>query len=138
MTNVANEPANVQNQLLGDWQAYLDRIRESSELRVGIAETVRDVWTELTRRIPGLDPPHAAPTEDGELIMVWDRGHNHFEVEITTRDKYEWFYRDRQTDTYAGEDGCRVGDYSEDFRSTLGKVWTDLMLREDVFFNSIP
>ncbi|MGH9322443.1 MAG: hypothetical protein ACRD3V_21480 [Vicinamibacteria bacterium] len=44
--------------------------------------------------------------------MVWDRDHHHLEIEVFPSGRYDWFYRDRQTERYWGEEDCTVGGYS--------------------------
>lgn len=53
---------------------------------------------------PRLAIPSAGSGPDGQLFFSWDYGRHHFEAEIFEDDRVEFFYRDRETETYFGSD----------------------------------
>jgi hypothetical protein len=53
--------------------------------------------------------PAACTGPDGELFYSWDRGRHHLELEIIPGQPAEFFYRDRETEQFWGED-YNVGD----------------------------
>jgi hypothetical protein len=84
-----------------EWEAYL------AQLDSPVAEDVRLAWSSLKQR---LWAPEAAPTEDG-FRMVWDRGPHHLQIEVFPGGRYDWFYRDRDTETVQSEESLTLGSY---------------------------
>lgn len=107
-----------------DWEDYLLRLTSRGTLSEDVVETVRELWNALQERVPSVEVPHAGP-DDGGLIMVWDRDQHHFELEVREPRYYDWFYRDRATDNYSGEEDCLVGSYSDELNATIHRVWPD-------------
>jgi hypothetical protein len=56
------------------------------------------LWTQLTEEIHDLTPPNASPTDEGGVLMSWTCD-AHVEIEVLLDGTYEWFYRDRRSDT---------------------------------------
>ena len=66
-------------------------------------------WQELRSSFRGAFPvPQASPTPDLGLLMLWDRDRHHLEVEIYEDGTYDWFYRDRETESYLGDEGLAL------------------------------
>ncbi len=53
--------------------------------------------------------PAACTGPDGEMFYSWDRGKHHLELEIIPGEPAEFFYRDRETEQFWGED-YNIGD----------------------------
>lgn len=108
-----------------EWREYLHSIATSTSPTV--THAAKELWTELRQRVStALEPPHAGPTEGRGLLMVWDRGQHHLEFEIAPSGCYDWFYRDRSTDTYKGEEDCLLGAYfSPELSSTIRVIWPE-------------
>lgn len=95
-----------------EWEQYL------SQLESPVAEDVRRIWAYLSQR---LWAPEAAPTDDG-FRMVWDRGPHHLQVEVLPGGRYDWFYRDRDTEKLQSEEGLPWGDYSTLFEALIDRI----------------
>lgn len=109
--------------LLDEWEDYLRRLPQSDEVRPGVVKSVLEFWSRFrTAQIP--QPPHATPTDNGGFILSWDRGKHHFEVEfLPTGETVEWFYRDRETEKFEGDEGSLQTAF-EMARSYLSIMWT--------------
>jgi len=108
------------------WERYLREMQVRGRLSRIVTKAARALWSFFLEREPAIDVPHAGPTEDGGLLMVWDKGRHHFELEIAPSGRYDWFYRDRDTDKYEGQPDCAVGDYSKELLSAAALLWPDL------------
>jgi hypothetical protein len=89
-----------------EWESYLSKLEKTTS----VAAEARKVWSHLKSR---LWAPEASPTDDGDFIMVWDRGPHHLQVRIVSRGLYDWFYRNRETnEVQFEEDLVLEGQYS--------------------------
>lgn len=92
--------------LAEQWTSYLEQLEASQGVEPQVAATVQSFWKQLRedlRRSPR--PPVAGPTEQDTFILVWDQGKHHFEVEFLGGGEVEWFYRDRETESFLGAEG---------------------------------
>lgn len=104
------------------WSKYLADISARGRLSHSVTDNGLAVWKFLLEQVPTIRTPHAGPTEDGGLQMVWDRERHHLEIEISPSGRYDWFYRDRQADKHWDGENCTVGDYSDKFRSVIRSI----------------
>jgi hypothetical protein len=89
-----------------EWESYLAKLEKTTS----VADKVRRVWSHLK---PRLWAPEASPTDDGDFIMVWDRGPHHLQVRILASGLYDWFYRNRETnEVHFEEDLVLESQYS--------------------------
>ncbi len=90
-----------------DWNVYLSSLaRPRGPLTSQHAKHVRRFWHSLRSQLsPDLPVPQAGPTEAPGLLLVWDRDRHHLEVEIFQDGTYDWFYRDRRSEAYLGDEG---------------------------------
>jgi len=88
------------------WGRYLRSLMEpSGPLPTQRIRQIERLWECLQGQVTGsLALPHATATEAGELVMTWDRGPHHFEIEILPDGRYDWFYLDRSSGERAGEE----------------------------------
>ena len=90
--------------LAQEWEIYLQSLRNGDAIEPQLAVVVQTFWSRLTSALEQRpEPPVAGPTEQATFIVVWDHARHHFEVEFFPGDTAEWFYRDRQTESF--EDG---------------------------------
>ena len=47
----------------------------------------------------------SALTEEGGFVMVINSAEHHLEIEVSPTLEFEWFYSNRETDEFRGEDG---------------------------------
>lgn len=99
-----------------------------------VTEAALELWTLLLERVPNIEVPQAGPTEDGGMLMAWDRDRHYFELEVSPSGRYDWFYRDHEEDRYWGAEGCTVGSYSEDVLSAIRRVWPDTEPKRKIEF----
>ena len=87
------------------WQDYLTELNRVLGSR--FAGRVKQFWARLASELRFTVPvPHAGPTpDDDSFILTWDQGRYHFEVEIFRVGRFEWFYRDRETDDCEASEG---------------------------------
>jgi hypothetical protein len=95
-----------------EWELYL------SQLDLPFAEDVRKAWSYLRQR---LWAPEAAPTEEG-FRMVWDRGPHHLQIEVFPGGRYDWFYRNRDTEGLQSEENLALGSYPVVLRELLQRI----------------
>ena len=87
------------------WNLYLKSLaRPEGPLTSRHAEYAVRFWHSLRSRF-SVPLPQAGPTEAPGLLLVWDRGRHHLQIEIFEDGSYDWFYRDRRNETYLGEEG---------------------------------
>ena len=59
-----------------------------------------------------LGPPNAAEIYENEMLLVWDQGQkpdsHYFEISVQFGAEFEWFYRNRLTGIFAGDEHCPV------------------------------
>ena len=69
------------------------------------AERAMKAWDKLWKASGyAMAAPAACTGPDGEMFYSWDRGRYHLELEIIPDEPAEFFYRDRETEQYWGED----------------------------------
>lgn len=103
------------------WDDYLSRMAKGRFAGTHI-DHVREVWEVLRSRNTALPPPQTAPTEEGALAMVWDSGPHHIEVAISASKLIEWFYSNRETGLYEGEENNRLGSLSGRLNGHIRKI----------------
>lgn len=91
--------------LRADWGRYLQGLSRRTGLPMKFQATANEFWAGLESALGDVPIPRAGPTPQGSFIMSWDRGRHHFETEIFENGQFEWFYLDRETDYYEGQDG---------------------------------
>lgn len=85
------------------WLKYLRSLRANGVISQFVANNTERIWRRLKPLASNVAVPDAAVTESGGLFMSWDRGVHHLEIEILPEGRYEWFYRNRHTDVFAGD-----------------------------------
>jgi hypothetical protein len=89
-----------------EWETYLQTLRHRDGIEPRLAAAVQAFWSQLTVALEQRpEIPIAGPTEQASFIVVWDHGRHHFEVEFFPGETAEWFYRDRQTESFQGGEG---------------------------------
>lgn len=84
------------------WLDYLRTLPDSGAVSPFLAASAERLWRQLRPIAGATSIPEALATEAGGVLMVWDRGHHHLEIELMSSGTYDWFYRNRKTGTYAG------------------------------------
>lgn len=70
------------------------------------ADNVRKIWNDMLVLIPTLpEPTQSGGAFDGMYSLVWDCKEHHLEIDISPNN-FEWFYRNRSTEEYTGEEEC--------------------------------
>lgn len=108
----------------GAWIEYLRGLEEpSGPLSARRVHQAESFWEALQKRFDArLPPPYATATEDGGLVMTWDSGPHHFEIEILTEGRYDWFYLDRSAGERLGEEDQDLGACSPEMLSRLRRA----------------
>lgn len=92
------------------WNDYIHSLSRESQLPRIFEDQVVDFWNRLADTTDWTVPiPHAGPTLQNSFILSWNRGRHHFEVEVFDDERFEWFYRDRETDDCEGDEGACFG-----------------------------
>lgn len=107
-----------------DWERYLRNLAEpSGPLPDHRVRQIEVLWEHLQRRVEkDLPLPHAMASEAGEFVMTWDRGPHHFEIEVLSNGRYDWFYLDRTSGERLGEDDHPLGTFSAEMMSRLRRT----------------
>ncbi|MFL6293584.1 MAG: hypothetical protein ACJ759_22040 [Thermoanaerobaculia bacterium] len=107
-----------------DWERYLRNLAEpSGPLPDHRVRQIEVLWEHLQRRgEKDLPLPHAMASEAGEFVMTWDRGPHHFEIEVLSNGRYDWFYLDRTSGERLGEDDHPLGTFSAEMMSRLRRT----------------
>jgi plasmid stabilization system protein ParE len=92
------------------WNAYLASLAEpEGPLSPEHASHVQRFWRNLRASAHGpLQVPQAGPTDGPGFLLVWDRHRHHLEIEIFEDGNYDWFYRDRDSESYQGDEGLEA------------------------------
>ena len=110
--NLAN---NKTNKLILDWDRYLNNlVLQSYCSRQQIDEAKKFLNSIKDKYACDLPIPQTSITVNGALQFVWDKNEHHLELEILNG-KYEWFYRNRLTNKFDGEENCKIGVITSDF-----------------------
>lgn len=84
---------------------YLDESARSGDVSRETADGVWEAWLRLKSQMDGCLPvPDAAPGPNGELLLAWDRGELHLELEFMPDGSAEFFSRNRTTGALWGEE----------------------------------
>ncbi len=86
---------------LGDWEVFIESLSDD------LKPSVKTAWA--TARALRLWAPESSLTEDG-LLMVWDRGRHHIQVEVYPNATFDWFYRDRGHEGYEYGEGIALSN----------------------------
>jgi hypothetical protein len=88
-----------------DWVAYLDSVVPDRMRAVfnGLEQEAGEIPAEAVTAgsSEGLHPQH--------FIICLDAGQHHMELETIDGETWEWFYRDRNTETLDGDEGLAWG-----------------------------
>jgi hypothetical protein len=102
--------------------AFIRQLHDGRHLTDEQAAAAPRLWARVRQLQPHLLPPHTGIAEDGSLLMAWDRGHHHLDLEVLPNGTVEWFYLDRASDRAEGEDVEAGGDLPGDFTARLGDL----------------
>ena len=72
---------------------YIERLRAERRISDTVADATRRAYT----MAPTLPMPNAGDGPSGEMILSWNIGPHHLEVEIEPSGEAEWFYLNFQT-----------------------------------------
>lgn len=91
---------------------YLKRVSTGERAKISpeTAALAMRAWRSIWQAANGhISVPAACTGPDGEMFYSWDRGRHHLELEIIPGQPAEFFYRDRETERFWGED-YTIGD----------------------------
>jgi len=100
-----------------DWLAYLTKLKERPEY-AALAPRIEEFWHWISEK---LWAPEATPTDDG-FLLVWDRDEHHLQVELFQDGSYDWFYRNRDSDTVSYEEGLPFGRWTARFKALISAL----------------
>lgn len=110
-------------ELSATWPGYLLSLSINGPLPSDQAIRALRLWEELRTSSPALIAPHATALDDGTFSMTWDKGPHHFEVELHPSGVFDWFYLDRSTDIFLGEEDLPIGYASRQMVDLLRKAY---------------
>jgi hypothetical protein len=96
--------------------AHADHLQFLAEIAAGhdpavtpaTAELARRAWEQIRAATGNRMPvPAACTVPDGQIFYCWDHHRHHLELEIIPNEPADYFYRDRQTNEYWGEE-CTI------------------------------
>jgi hypothetical protein len=89
------------------WNYYLEDLKKSGELGERHIDFIKSFFLHVRDTIDkGFPLPHAGPTPDGAFQLVWDRGIHHVDVDIYPNGIFEWFYSNKETRMFFGDEDC--------------------------------
>lgn len=104
------------------WLGYLDSLAKRQLTSDDVASASEQLWFNLAENSVTLTPPDASPTNDGGLLMSWDREGRHLEIEVLPDLSYEWFYRERLADVTENDEAASVDVVSPELVRRLRQV----------------
>lgn len=105
---------------VASWDAYLDSLETTGEIDPGLILSTKKLW-ELLRTLTGklLHTPAAGPTDEGTMVLAWDNNEHHVDVDVGLDGCYEWFYSNRLTGSYDGDEAIQVDVVPELLREKI-------------------
>ncbi len=95
------------------WDTYTEGLKASGSFSAEHVDYVKAFFLRIRSTIDeGFPLPHAGPTPEGALQLVWDRGEHHVDVDIHPTGTFEWFYSNRATNAMDGQEDCEPGSFS--------------------------
>lgn len=86
-----------------DWEQFLDSLGQHADL-VEYAFLIRRVWNEIKVSLHyEISEPLVAPSEDG-ISLSWSQDDFFSELELDKEGHIDWFFRNRKTKEYFGND----------------------------------
>lgn len=105
--------------------AFLGRMTDGGVVPAGVAAAARAVWEGVRRAVPGTPVPAASAFRGGPVHYTWDRGRHHLEMEFLSEGTREWFYRDRESESLAGDEDCSSTELPADLVVYLRTMYAD-------------
>ena len=94
----------------GLWATYAEGLKASGAFSSGHVDYVNAFLSKVRATIDESFPyPHAGPTPEGALQLVWDKGEHHVDIDIYPTGTFEWFYSNRATSAIDGQENCEPG-----------------------------
>jgi hypothetical protein len=93
------------------WTTYLNDTEKPGRL------LANKLWNMIADQNISVIPPCSWPLEDGGFMFAWDNPDHHLDIEILPDGFIEWFYRNRKTEAYDGEDN--LSQITEKFKQYL-------------------
>lgn len=104
------------------WRAYLHSLGTRHLTSHDVASAAEQLWLTLAENAAPATPPDASPTNDGGLLLSWDRKGQHLEIEVLPDLSYEWFYRERLADVTENDEAASVDVISHKLVQRLRQV----------------
>jgi hypothetical protein len=93
---VAYEYASVRETRVIGLRDYLDMCLSSGAIAPNVGAMAWSIWRRIDSEAEGkLEVPDACPGPSGNMLLTWDRGRYHFEIEIESDLTIALFYLDR-------------------------------------------
>lgn len=106
-TSQASTPMNERDI---QWEAYLLSLQKpSGRFSARHIEAVRALWQYARKLNPQIAPPQCGPAGESALELVWDLGRHHIEVDVHANERADWFYSNRESGVFEGNDNCEIG-----------------------------
>ncbi len=117
----------IRDDLPSIWNRYLDSLaRPGGPCDIEHVAAVRAIWSELLRFLGAeLRIPRTQPTAEGGVLLAWDLGSEHLELEVFPDRSLHWFYRDRKTNHFEGSNDEPVRSIVVPLRDHLNRVALD-------------
>jgi hypothetical protein len=103
--------------------AYLRSLPQRHVASEDVVCAAERLWDRIHDALPGAPVPNCVPIDDGGLRFSWIQGDRYVDAEITSGERYEWFFRDRAADSTDDGDAAIDGDASE-LLSHLRKLYS--------------
>ena len=82
------------NRAIADLRRYVDMCEEGGFISARVRDAIWYTWQRLNSAVKdNLEVPDACPGSNGEILLTWDQGNDHFEVEIGPSTEVEFFYQ---------------------------------------------
>ena len=104
------------------WGVYLRSLQTRGLTSGDVAVAAEQLWSSLRGSVASVTPPDASPSNDGGLLMSWDRNGLHMELEVLADCTYEWFFRQRSLDISEGGAEVSVDTISPELASRIRQV----------------
>jgi hypothetical protein len=129
-TSMNLQPSKIAEEVAGagsredQWSAYLAQLASRTRVSDRTAALSRELWGALRRAHPTVPVPDAGPSEDGNFFLTLDTGQYFFEIEIRQDGTYDWFFKNRGTGAYEGDERIPIPHIPALLAQRIGEVFS--------------
>lgn len=108
------------------WNAYLTQLVAEDAFSEEHMRAVKEFRQVISNHMSASSahrlPTQAGPTPDGALQLTWNSKEHYLEVDIQANGVFDWFYRNRNTGDYEGDENCSIRNPSQNIIRHIANI----------------